>query len=637
MPKPLIGSQLGAVLDAIPAMVALLDCGLCHRHANDDYVRFTGMTDAVLTGCHLDKIAAAIILRGHAERAMSGEKVSWEGWLPGSDGADARFVKGLCLPFRAAGRGIDGCLFILRDLTDLKQTERRFAEQVADLQLNRGLNAAITASALDCIIVIDEAGCVVEFNPAAELTFGHARAAVLGRPIADIIVPEHLRERHVQGFARYLATGEAHVLGRRMEIEGLRADGAVFPLELAITEVRLPGRRLFTAYLRDLTAAHAAQADVQRSRDALHQGEKMAAFGSLLAGVAHELNNPLSIVIGNAMMLSDDAAGFEGPLVTRVGKIAAAAERCARIVRSFLAMARQRPTVLRPVAIAPLVHVAVEMLAYGFRAGGIGVTLDLPVDLPNATGDSDQLHQVLVNLLLNAKQALLKQPLPRQISIAARVEAGEVVLRLSDNGPGVPHDIRTRIFDPFFTTKPMGEGTGIGLAVSRGIVEAHGGTLVLKPQGPGAQFDVRLPLALEVEAAPAAEPASIAALPTLPRRALIIDDEPEVASVLAQMVTSLGFACDMAEGGGDGQHLLERGDYDAILCDLHMPGIDGAALLQWIGAHKPQFRGRLAFVTGDTLGQATASFLSASGRPHLEKPFLREEIRRVLSLLKFDS
>ena len=637
MTKPVIGSQLGAVLDAIPAMVALLDAGLCHRHANEDYVRFTGMTAAALSGCNLDKIAAATILRGYAERALSGEKVSWDGWLPGSAGADARFVKGLCLPFRAAGRGIVSCLFILRDLTDLKQTERRFAEQVTELQLNRGLNAAIIASALDCVIVIDEAGCVVEFNPAAEHTFGHVRANVLGLPIADIIVPGHLRERHAQGFARYLATGEARVLGRRMEIEGLRADGTVFPLELAIAEVRLPGRRLFTAYLRDLTAAHAAQADVQRSREALHQGEKMAAFGSLLAGVAHELNNPLSIVIGNAMMLSDDAAGAEGPLVTRVGKIAAAAERCARIVRSFLAMARQRPTALRPVAIEPLVHAAVEMLAYGFRAGGIGVTLDLPADLPNATGDSDQLHQVLVNLLLNAQQALLKQPLPRQISIAARVEAGQVVLRLSDSGPGVPHDIRTRIFDPFFTTKPMGEGTGIGLAVSRGIVEAHGGTLVLVPQGPGAQFDVRLPLALEVEAVPAAEPASIAPLPTLPRRALIIDDEPEVASILAQMVTSLGFACDIAEGGADGQDLLERGGYDAILCDLHMPGTDGPALLKWIGAHKPQFRGRLAFVTGDTLGQATASFLSASGRPHLEKPFLREEIRRVLSLLKSDS
>ena len=518
-------------------------------------------------------------------------------------------------------------------MISLPLNERRPDEQLAELQLSQALNAAITASALDCIIVIDEAGCVVEFNPAAERTFGHRRAEVLGRPIADIIVPEHLRARHAHGFARYMATGEAHVLGRRMEIEGLRADGAIFPLELAITEVRLPDRRLFTAYLRDLTTAHAARAEIQQSRDALHQSEKMAAFGSLLAGVAHELNNPLSIVIGNALMLSDDAVGADAALVTRVGKIGTAAERCARIVRSFLSMARQRQTVLRPFALAPLVNDSVELLAYGLRAGTIAMTCDLPADLPSVTGDPDQLHQVLVNLLLNAQQALMTQPLPRSIGIAALIEAGELVLRVSDNGPGVPTAIHGRIFDPFFTTKPMGEGTGIGLAVSRGIVEAHGGTLVLAPSDVGAVFELRLRLAGEAEAPPIILPSTHATAQPAPRSALIIDDEAEVALILAEMVTGLGFACDTANGGREGQRLLEQRGYDVVICDLHMPDTDGAALFDWIGQHRPQMRSRLAFVTGDTLGQATASFLARSGRPHLEKPFMREEIRRVLAQL----
>ena len=210
------------------------------------------------------------------------------------------------------------------------------------------------------------------------------------------------------------------------------------------------------------------------------------------------------------------------------------------------------------------------------------------------------------------------------------------MLGVSDNGPGVPPAIRASIFDPFFTTKPTGEGTGIGLAVSRGIVEAHGGTLVLAAYDPGARFDVRLPLSRATETVTAVSVAEPAAPVFLARSALIIDDEPEVASILAQMVTRLGFSCETAEGGANGQLLLERGDYDAILCDLHMPGTDGAALLRWIDEHKPHLRDRLAFVTGDTQGRATASFLSAASRPHLEKPFLREELRRLMQTLSSD-
>lgn len=307
-------AQLGAVLDGIPARVALLDRERRHRYVNHEYTRFIGQPAAMLLGRTVAEVigaAAFDVVRDHGQRALEGETVQWTGWLPYADGADQRFVQRFYIPHRDEAGAIDGYLVFARDLTDLKLGERRLSEQLAALQMSQALNAAITASALDCVVVIDEAGCVVEFNPAAERTFGHARADVLGRAIGDIIVPPHLRARHAAGFARYLATGEAHVLGRRMEIEGMRASGEVFPLELAITEVRLPGRRLFTAYLRDLTSAKAAVAELQQSREALHQSEKMAAFGSLLAGVAHELNNPLSIVIGNAMMLHEDAAAAD--------------------------------------------------------------------------------------------------------------------------------------------------------------------------------------------------------------------------------------------------------------------------------------------------------------------------------------
>ena len=446
------------------------------------------------------------------------------------------------------------------------------------------------------------------------------------QPIGDVIVPHHLRARHAHGFARYLATGQAHVLGRRIEIEGLRASGEIFPLELAITEVRLPGQRLFTAHLRDLTAAHAAAEELRRSHEALHQSEKMAAFGSLLAGVAHELNNPLSIVIGNATMLAEDATEAAPALASRVGKIHAAAERCGRIVRSFLAMARQRPASSRAFALGPVIHAAVELLAYGLRTTGVTVRAEIADRLPDAIGDPDQLHQVLTNLITNAQQALAGQA-ERHITITAGVDAQGLVLAVADSGPGVPAAIRGRIFDPFFTTKPIGEGTGIGLAVSRGIVEAHGGRLTLADAAGGARFELRL------QSAAAQAPTLVTAArdPAIAsRRGLIIDDEPEVAAVLAQLAWRLGVSCDICDGT-TASDLLQECDFDIIFCDLHMPGLDGATLYAWLGTRLPHLRERVIFITADTLGQSAMSFLARAGRPVLEKPFSPDELRRVLA------
>ncbi|MFZ1426017.1 MAG: PAS domain S-box protein [Geminicoccaceae bacterium] len=632
-------AQLGAILDGIPARIALLDRDRRHRYVNQEYARFVGQTPPALLGRTVADVlgaAAFATVRPLGDRALAGETVCWDGWLPYDDGADLRFVQCTYLPYRSAAGTIDGYFVFARDLTALKHSERQHAEQLAALQTSQALYAAITASALDCVIVIDEAGGVVEFNPAAERTFGHRRAAVLGRNIGEIIVPPHLRERHAAGFARYLVTGEAHVLGRRIEIEGLRADGEVFPLELAITEVRLPDRRLFTAYLRDLTAARAAAAEIQQSRDALHQSEKMAAFGSLLAGVAHELNNPLAIVIGNAMMLNEDATEAESPLAAIATKIQIAAERCGRIVRTFLSMARQRQVVLRPFAIRPLVTEGLELVGYGLRTSGVEVVVAIPDRLPQAVGDPDQLNQVLVNLLVNAQQAIAAQASPR-ITVTAWAGPSELTLAVADNGPGVPPEIRDRIFDPFFTTKPMGAGTGIGLAVSRGIVEAHGGKLRLAvPDEGGARFEITLRRAAvgEALAPPVVEDAPEPAFIGERFSALIIDDEPEVAAILAHMVSAEGFRCDITHSGTDACRKLQRRDYDVVLCDLHMPDTNGVTLFTWLGTRKPHLCERVIFVTGDTLGQTTMGLVANSGRPVLEKPFVPEEVRSIVRRLR---
>ncbi|MFL5281229.1 MAG: ATP-binding protein [Rhodopila sp.] len=503
------------------------------------------------------------------------------------------------------------------------------------------MNAAIIASALDCIIVVDESGSVVEFNSAAERLFAIPRDAALGRPIADLIVPPALRERHAAGFRRYLETGQARMLSRRVETEAMRADGTVFPVELALAEVRLADRRLFTAYLRDLTVARAAAAQIAHQQEALAQSERLAAFGSLLAGVAHELNNPLSIVLGGALRLQEEAEdSVNAALAEGAERIRLAADRCAGIVRSFLAMARQQATRRQKLDAIDLLQDALRLLAYGLRSDGITIETKIPADLPALLGDPDQLQQVLANLITNARQAMEHTTRPRRLGITARVaNFGMVEIAVSDNGPGVPPQVRPRIFDPFFTTKPLGVGTGIGLSTSRGIAEAHGGSLVLADQADagGACFILRLPTApTETGSASAASQPASSGSGHAGRQVLVVDDEPDLAHLLAGILKRYDIECQFASNGRDAQSLLSRQDYDAILCDLRMPDMDGEALFAWIKAERPWLCAHTGFMTGDALGRAVG-LTAQTGRPVLEKPFLPEDVHRLLSILMPDS
>ena len=336
-------------------------------------------------------------------------------------------------------------------------------------------------------------------------------------------------------------------------MEAVDRAGRLLPVELAIAEVRLDDRRLFTAYLRDITGRRQAAAELIRQREALHQSEKMTALGSLLAGVAHELNNPLSVVIGRAVMLEEDAT--DPAVRDSLVRLRGAAERCTRIVRSFLALARQRPRELQPVDLHAVLDAALDMLAYGIRSSGVEIVRHDAPGLPLAMADADQIHQVLLNLLLNATQAVEAVPTPRRVWLRLEALDGRIRIEVADNGPGVPAELRGRIFDPFFTTKPVGMGTGLGLSVCQGIVEAHGGSLTLedRPQGGGC-FVVTLPIAASTgELLPsAAGPLSDG----IGGRVLVIDDEPDIAAMLADAIGRDGHAVVTAADGLAGLDLV---------------------------------------------------------------------------------
>jgi two-component system NtrC family sensor kinase len=423
-------------------------------------------------------------------------------------------------------------------------------------------------------------------------------------------------------------------------MEALRADGSEFPTEMVLWRTEVRGKSYFTASLTDLSERRDAAEQIERQREALRQSEKLTAMGSLLAGVAHELNNPLAIVMGRANLLEEKCEQLPD-LKADAQRIREAAERCGRIVRTFLNMARSKPVQRAAVSLNDLARAAADMLAYTYRSHDIELDLELDPQLPAAMADGDQIGQVVLNLLVNAQQALSTRNPPRRVWLSTGVEerregrAPRVWLRVVDNGPGAPEGMREKIFEPFFTTKPEGIGTGLGLAVSRSLAREHGGDLLLEArrEGFGASFRLSLPLSGEADAA-STMPAPLVALeaPVL-SRVLVVDDETEISELIRAMLEAAGYEVSTAESGAIALELLDMARFDAIISDLRMPDMDGAQLWREVSARHPVLARRMLFVTGDTLSPGARQFLADAKCASLDKPFSKADLLARVSAL----
>ncbi len=524
-----------------------------------------------------------------------------------------------------------------------------FADQRA-LQRRERAHEAFKSAMVDnapvAIVTQDESGRVVEFNPAAERLLGLSRERAVGQPLPAQLLPA--------GVLQAAATD-----GSVLDITGRRSDGSTFAAQVQRFALPQDSGNFQIAFITDLTARLQAARQIESQREALRQSEKLSAMGSLLAGVAHELNNPLSVVMGRASLLEDklergagdagagDGANDDAREAARddARRVRLAAERCGRIVRTFLNMARQRPPQRRAVQLGDVVHAAADMLGYSLRGNGIVVELDLAEPLPDVQADPDQLGQVVLNLMVNAQQALMSAATGVQQGQAPRivlssglepVRAGRqarVWLRVADNGPGVPASAREQIFQPFFTTKTDGLGTGLGLSVSLSIVREHGGSLVLEDSAVGACFRLSLPLSGHGEPSPLPALAMAEAAAAHSGRVLVVDDEPELADLMRAMLESVGLEVATAESGAVALELLREARFDAVVSDLRMPDMDGPALWQAVCAHDAALSRRMLFVSGDTLSGASQQWLHAQGLPSLDKPFSSDELLAALRRL----
>lgn len=500
------------------------------------------------------------------------------------------------------------------------------------------IESAVIKAAMDCVVAIDENGRIVAFNPAAEATFGHRESEVLGCELAEMLIPQALRDAHHAGMERYLSTGEARMLGqRRVQVEALHKDGHQVPIELTITDVETPTGRCFVAYLRDLTAQRHLEETLERQESALRQAERMTAMGSLLGNVAHELNNPLSALVTQCALLAETAK--DERMAKRAERIKRSAERCAAIVKQFLARTRQTAANPRAVDVTGVVGESVELLRYALESSGIEIIIDLDLSLPKAHCDPDQLGQILVNLINNSQQAMSGHYTGRRhkltISGRATTDGQTIELAIKDSGPGVPADLRGRIFEPFFTTKPVGSGTGIGLAISLSMIKAQGGDLTLAEcEDEGACFVLTLPLdAGDMDAEPTAQD-SPGRLPHLrPLSILVVEDEPDNRTGLVELLERQGHKATAVDGGHVAAERLRQQWFDVVLSDIRMPDGDGIQLAEQIRTDASHPLSRFAFITGDHLGPHARDYLGHHDVPYLTKPFSAMDLNRLLAAL----
>jgi signal transduction histidine kinase/CheY-like chemotaxis protein len=387
-------------------------------------------------------------------------------------------------------------------------------------------------------------------------------------------------------------------------------------------------RRLAEEEQRRAAQLEQAYGELKDLSERLTQSEKLSVMGQVVAGVGHEINNPLTAVIGySQLLLREERVRADAPLHATLEKIEQQAMRCQKIVKNLLAFGRRHEAERRPVALNALIADCLELEAGQLAVRNIHVVRDLDPELPATQADYFRLQQVFLNVLLNAQQAMNEHRGSGTLTVRTRRRGGHLRVEVEDDGPGIPPEVMPCIFEPFFTTKEVGKGTGLGLSLSYEIVKEHGGELWAENRlEGGARFVVELPL-VAVAAAP--EPHALPGAAPPGGRVLLIEDEPAICELLAELMRRMGQEVEVACDGPAAFERLVAGDYDAVFCDLHLPGADGAALYRWTLEQRPELAGRWVFMTG-SVGAETLAFLRETGRPTLNKPFDLADVGAIL-------
>jgi len=622
-----------SLLTAIAAApILLLTPALEVFEINDEAEAVYGRRRANLVGrdyfAALDPERIGGLTESDFDAVLAGRTVRGvEGVVRRPDGSERALLWNASRLLDSAGRVL-GIVAVAQDVTERRQVEEALREREARL-------SSIIATAPDAIITIDGRGTIQSFSIAAEKMFGYEAGEVIGRNI-KMLMPNPYRDRHDGFLARYRRTGEKRIIGTGREVEAQKKDGSVFPMELAVGEVKVGGTRIFTGFIRDLSARARMEAE-------LRQAQKMEAVGQLTGGVAHDFNNLLTVIMGNLEMLGDRVvSAAERELV---GEAQEAAELGAQLAGRLLAFGRRQALSPKPIQLSALVK---DMVVLLYRSLGETVRIEtrLAQDLPLTLADPGQVENALLNLAINARDAM---PQGGLLTIeTATVELGVedavyteihpgryVMLAVIDTGIGMPPEVAERAFEPFFTTKQAGLGSGLGLSMVYGFVRQSGGAVRLE-SAPGRGTTVRMFLPVAPDEIPATDERggetsqSVGGGETI----LVVEDDARVRRVSVRHLEALGYKVIAVEDGPAALALLDAGTpVDLLFTDVVMPGgMSGLDLAHEARARRPELP---ILVTSGYTDPGTAERGLPSGRTGwLAKPYqtgaLEASLRELL-------
>ncbi|HEX5437948.1 MAG TPA: ATP-binding protein [Gemmatimonadaceae bacterium] len=631
---------MDAVID-----VARADGGVVGLITEDGRIRIAATTGlgAVLAGTAVPVASSLMNLALRRGTSWCTSDLPSHDLETGSDDADrARLVQAgvhgvAIVPLQRRGDLVGAAMLLSRSPRSFSERELSHIEAMTDLLSIALANADLVETlrqaewrfrtlfraAPDAVLTVFESGRVREANDAARDLLGLHPIQLVGRTLEEFAIPED-RERMRAERARALA-GESS----RIEIR-FQHSGGVRIGSLALR--RLPEADPPTVLVvgRDITGD-------REMRARLAETERLAAVGELVAGVAHEVNNPLSTISAYAQLLLRNPA-LDAETMDAVEVIRSETLRASQVLRDLLTFARRSESEPAPLQLNEVVERTVRLRSYEMSTAGITCTTELAPDLPSVLGDGRQLQQVLLNLMMNAIQAMAPQQ-GGTLRLTTRADGAQVLLEVSDTGPGVPYEVRAHVFEPFFTTKL--DGTGLGLSVSYGIVAAHEGTIIITDtSSEGTTFRVTLPAyhsdaveAVSIERNGTASAAS--ALKGI--RLLFVDDEPTLRSGVRAFGRLRRFAVVTAGDGAAALQAARDQSFDAIVCDLRMPGMDGPAFYEVLRRERPALAERTLFITGDLVSARSRAFLSGTSQPVLSKPFEFEQLEaNLLALLRGD-
>ncbi len=424
-------------------------------------------------------------------------------------------------------------------------------------------------------------------------------------------------------------------IGEEVAVEAMRAGADDYILKDRMT--RLPvavARELREAEARRANARsqaklQAAEQRLDTATQQLLQAEKLTALGELVAGVAHEINNPLSTLLGYTQLL----LGRNPPqdVKRRLETMLSEGQRIVAIVKNLLTFARKHPPEKKYLGLNGIIEKTLELKAYHFRVSQIKVEKDLAPELPKTMVDYHQFQQVLINLFNNAEHAMVGTGRGGMLRLTTRAADGRIEVRVSDDGPGIPEEIQDRIFEPFFTTKKEGVGTGLGLSLCFGIVQQHGGAIRVESRpGAGTTFVIDLPIIADAASPEQAAPGE-APRPTGRLRILVIEDEPTVQDLLVDFLTARGHAVDTASDVPEALRKIGQKGLDLVISDMKMPHGSGKDVYRALVSGLPNLAQRIIFTTGDGANAETRTFLEEARAQVVLKPFRLEELEAAIA------